>query len=477
VAAAGVLVVVALNVVATRGERVVQWDAFQYISLAREFSQYFPNHFGGHFPFGYPLLAAPLVVAGMHPYLALVFISVIAYGILLFVVSSALGRDDRTRELRIFVPALGLIPLMFLLAADAMSEMTFCLLVFLAIVLMTNWARPGAIYLTISVIVAAFAVRYAGIFLLPATVAWVAYDRLTNRVIPVLHAAAGIGIAVCLIAILIYSNVAATGFVSGGPLVSGDHTVNSLIHGLANFGFGAVGVLSEGLFMRLLNNAPVEITIGLLCLFLMVGLAAAALRRQNDGLVAVCGVVVLSYMITIVLLQSVTPFFNPSRYLIPVIAPLFVIVATLLSHQRRVLIGIAAVLCLIAGITAVRGVNSETDADLTSASAFLQPRLGSTTRVLVNIGAMSLASRLDGTIWVGLSGYDSRQGFVFMTNPSGFVSRRGDYVVVATLRYERPLGGRSFEDDWRRYLNARLRSQMAKVVYENHSVIVAQFLR
>src|SRR5262249_294292 len=159
----------------------------------------------------------------------------------------ALGRDDRTRNLRIFVPAIGLIPLMFVLAAEAMSETTFSLLVFLAIILMTNWTRPLAIYVTAFVVAAAFAVRYAGIFLVPAVAGWVVCDRLTNRAVPILHALGGIGIAIALVAMLLYSNVVATGFVSGVPLVPADHTINALIHGLANFGFGAIGVASEGL--------------------------------------------------------------------------------------------------------------------------------------------------------------------------------------------------------------------------------------
>jgi hypothetical protein len=473
-ALSGTFIAVALNAAATRGERVVNWDAFQYISLARVLSGHFPNHLGGHYPWGFPLLAGPLIAAHVQPYFALVSISIVAYGILLFVISRALGEHAQTRTLRMFVPALGLIPIVFVFASDAMSESLFTLLVFCAAWLLTKWSQPRTIYLTALVIVLAFSVRYAGAFLVPGVVAWVVRDRFTVRSIPLRHALAGIAITGAAIAALLLSNLHATGFVSGGPMTPGDHTLTAFMHHLADFGFGAIGMVPGRVSVLLFYADPrIEFATGLLCAVVLIGIAIEGLRARRNALTNACSLLFLSYLATILFLQSATTFADPGRYFIPAIPLLFVVVLDLLSNRALIVTAITGLLFVIAVHTGARAPESGVSKDLSATSAFLQSGLGPTTRVLINFDALSLSSRLNGTIWVGFHDYDPKLGYVFAIDPSRFLPHRNDYLVICAHQAGHP----SIEPYWMKYLTAAIRNGQTKVVYANHNVIVAQFVR
>jgi hypothetical protein len=477
VALAGTLLALVLDIAVTRGERIVSWDAFQYISLSRELAGRIPHHLGSHYPWGYPLLASPFVAAGLNPYGVLAGISLTAFLLLLFAISFALAGNERTRALRTFVPVLGAIPMMFVFASDAMSESLFTLATFLTIFLLTEWKKPRAIYLTTAAIVLAFTVRYAGIFLLVAALVWLLRDRFTSRSIPIQHAIGGISLAAIFIAVLLLSNASETGYLTGDPMVPGNPSFAGFLRNVANFGLGGVGTVSATLYVWLLRaNSDLATAVGLLCMASLIALAVAALRFGTH-LTAASGLAVLSYATTIILLQSVTTFADPDRYFLPLVPLLFVIVLDLFAHWPRTLIAAAALVFFVAGHDAAREPETEFSKDLTASADFLRPRLNPKMRVLINIDALSLASRLNSAIWLGYPGYNTGVGYVFMIDPVRFSPQPGDYLVIAATQVAAPNNGAQFETYWLQYLNARVHGGAAKILLTKPNLVVARFTR
>lgn len=473
VALSGTILASALSLAATRGERAVTWDEFEYIGLAWGLARRFPAHLGGHYPFGYPLLAAPLVAFGVHPYVALTTISVIAFAVLLYLISRAFNSAARTTSWRPFALLLGLVPFVLAMGLKPMAELTFSCLVFLVLVLMSGWSKPAKIYLTIPFLLAAVSVRYVGIFLLVAAVGRVLFDRLTVRSIPITHAVAAIGSAGAIVLLLVLSNIVASGSVAG-PMPAGHYSFAGIFQHVYDFGFGVVGLLSEGASVRLFENQLARISIGVFFSFTIIAFCVETLRQRRTALAMTAAIVVLSYFIVLIAIQSIVDVFDPSRYLVPVLAPFFVVVADVFGPRKIPRIAAALSLVLIAAVTALRGVNAETDADITAASTFLDPRLTRATQVFTNVDALSLAARLN-TRTTLVEVYPD-EGYDFIAKRGALKSRPGDYIVIGTVRYLRRGGTPKFEAGWIPYMDALVRRGVVKIVYENRNAIVGQFV-
>src|SRR5262249_11448160 len=147
------------------------------------------------------------------------------------------------------------------------------------------------------------------------------------------------------------------------------------------------------------------------------------------------------------------------------------------SPFRIAISGAAAILCFVGVIAAVRGTVVEHNADITRTARFLDRELGPTTRVFINVDALSIASRLDAKIVVASAEYEPIEGYVNMIERRHIDPRIGDYLVIATVHYEREAGARVFGDTWLPYLTSLEKTGSVRVVFQNQNTIVGRFVR
>lgn len=478
-ASIGATIAVTLNVAIRRGVPLVGWDGFNYLEEARHLAAHLPNHVGGIYPYGYPLIASTFVRGGVSPYVALVCLSAAAYWLLLYLLTSALDANPSAKRFRYLVPFLSFVPAMFLLAADVAAEMTFSAVVLAFTIVLTRWERVAWIYATVPLFALAFAARYAGIFLIPAALLWVAYDRGTQRTIPLKHAATAIAAAIAVDLYLIYTNILATGYGSGGPRALGDRTLSGILLHCADLGLGPIADLSSGAFGMIAARPAAHMILGLAALGVISWLAILPLIRRRADVYSASAVIVLAYAASIILLQSVSFAADQVRFFVPIVAPLLILAASQIeiTRPRAAAVG-AIVLFAIAAvgiITTIRGVSPETYGNVAGAARLLRDRVTPSTRIFVNDYATSLAARIDADMFMVVAGTKPQDSYI--VDFSAITARKGDYLVIASVGTGRFSSSRSFPPHWISYLRGLEQDGKVSTVLQNHDVIVARYVR
>jgi hypothetical protein len=383
-----------LHLGVTRGERILGWDEYHNLVLARDYALQLPDHLGGYYPGGYPLIASLAVRLGLHPYLALVAVSALAWVCLVWTAGALLVQEQRTARILWLLPFLGLVPSVYFLAFDAMSEMTFSLLVLLAVVVLGNARNATWAGLLCPIIIAAFATRYAGLFLIPASAAWLIYARWRRVPVALVPGLIAITLAGVVILVLLYSNIQATGYASGGPRLGGDVAPGSIIRLMADFGLGAVGFFSGGLAGALKQSAVPHFAGGLVLLVCITLIAATALFGSRTRWQGPAGMVILAYAFSMVALQSINAFdgLESGRFFLPILVPLVLVFACLPVPAFAVK-GLAVVVAAIGIATAYRGISPETYGDISVARTHFEGEPPS--RIFVNPDGAALAAYLD----------------------------------------------------------------------------------
>ena len=348
-----------------------------------------------------------------------------------------------------------------------MSEMTYSALVILTIFLMGFWQRPFWIYLTCFVIVGSVTIRYIGITLILSAALWTLITQYPlRRPISIKHAFVALALASALIGFLVYTNVMATGYASGGERAAGHFSCSDIIFHAANFGLSWVGAFSGGLAGILGSNLVTQVTIGLTIYTCTLLLALHACLRPQNRWHAPAGVVVLAYTLGIVALRSISVFddlWSP-RFSLPIIAPLFLIVVSGVGNIGRLRrLAVSTVVPALAVISVVRGLSPETFGDVREASWYLSQEAPKSATVYVNSEGISLAAHISNKVSWESPGEISHK------------LNHGDFLVLAAKRFGRQGERLEFDNSWRAVAQDMIASRKLILKFETDAAQVYLF--
>jgi hypothetical protein len=164
-APAFVVLMLALGVIWTRGQRVLGNDAFFYNEYAKSFKGRMPDHLGDWWPYGFPLAGSFVSQIGLSTHAALLVVSGVSFLAILMGIWWALPQSSRqNRGTLLIIAAAVCAPVCPLLLMGTMSEPMFSAALFGVALSLGLWPQRLGITLSLVLALLAFSARYVGIF-------------------------------------------------------------------------------------------------------------------------------------------------------------------------------------------------------------------------------------------------------------------------------------------------------------------------
>ncbi len=383
-----------LTLVATREGRQLTFDGYYYVELAKCIARQWPDRFGNHWPFGWPIAGSLLVRLGIPAYFALAVLSAAA----LVVVIAATGAAFGPTEGRLLaMVAVGAAPVIAPQLSGCLTELPFAAVLMGMVVLLARWPRRPAIWGSAALCVLGFTIRYSGLFSLGVLAVWClvwwrplgTVGRRAETVLAWASAA-----AVCFL--LISINIRKSGYASGAAR-GVSHGFATAPSEMASLGLSAPSALiAGGIRDRVGPGSLMGLAAGGLAFAAMIALCVRAWIHPASSWSRPTSLVTAAYCFAMVYLHTVGNFdalYN-ARTFLPVLAP----IVLLFSEQvrpLRPLLGLALGGLIASGmIAAARGISREIAGDVRPVVPALRARVTSGDRVAINDQALSLSAFL-----------------------------------------------------------------------------------
>jgi hypothetical protein len=386
------LVSVALALAAARDGRLLTFDGYHYVELAKQFSSEWPDRFGNHWPFGWPLAGGLLARLGLPAYYALFLLALLSIGTLLACAASLLGRNPV--RLGVLV-AISSAPIIAPQIGSCLTELPFATALLGLAVCLVHWPHRAALWGAAGCAVLALGLRYAGLVAL----AIIAVSILTRwrelRAAVRLREAITAWLAASTVtALLLGLNVLQSGHASGASR-GAPAGLSSVYREFPSFGWSAPSALiMGGLRDRIGPDSVAGLVIGSACFALVAALCAWSWFQPRSSASRPLAIVAFGYSSGMCVLHSIGDFdalYN-ARTFLPALAPLAILAAERLS-ERRVGLWVFCLLLAAAGAgAAVRGTSRQIGGDVRPAVAALRSRISAGDRILINDHAMSISA-------------------------------------------------------------------------------------
>lgn len=377
-----------------RNGPLLTFDAYYYCEFAKQFAETWPDRFGNHWPFGYPLAGALLVRAGLPAFEALVLISSFS----LFALGALATEILREHPLRRLVPvALVSAPIVSVQHLGALTELPFAACLLGLGFSLAHWQRRGAIWAAGGCAVAALATRYAGVIAFAALACWLVWSwqqlRHTGRLRTAITA---FTVASTVGAGLLLSNFLRSGHLSGASR-EGAPGLSALPRELVDFGWSIPSaLLSGGLRDRIGMDTALGLVIGSVCCAVLGVVSAASWLRPRSAYSRPLALIAFGYSTGMAVLHCVgsfDPLYN-ARTFLPALVPFGLLIAEWLAGQRRVLIALCLLLGAAGVANAIRGISREIGGDVRAALPHLRPRLHAGDTIAINNEAFAVSAYL-----------------------------------------------------------------------------------
>lgn len=383
---------IALTVLTFRHGPLLTFDGYYYCEFAKQFAVTWPDRFGNHWPVGYPLMGALLARAGVPAYLALVAISVVALGAVLYLASCMLGLGGGRW---LTLAAIASAPAIATQLGGVLTELPFAVAWLGLAFSLARWPARGAIWAAAGCAVGALGMRYAGLIALPVLAAWAlvqwrALGRAGRRK-DVLAAGLAAGL---IVAGLLALNFVQTGYASGAG--RGDAPGPAALPALlADFGWSLPSVMAAGGAREILGGASGLEALPGAALFLgLAGLCGWSWWRPHSEFSRPLALATLGYATGMAVLRTMGEFdaLHNARTFVPILAPTLLLVQETLA-DRASWHGALCGLAIAAGLTAAaRGISRQIGGDVRAAVHAVRERIDVGDQIAVNDHAFAVSA-------------------------------------------------------------------------------------
>ena len=430
-ALAATLLGASLSLLLFRHGRLLTFDAYHYCELTKQFAEAWPDRFGNHWPFGYPLAGSLLVRAGVPGYLALVAVSLTAFYFLNLLTAHLLNNHPN----RVWIVlTLAMTPIIGTELLGVLTELPFALALVGLVVSLAEWPSRRALWTSTAWAVVALSIRYAGVIALAALVTWLLIRirllRATNRLWEAFSATLAAGL---VSSGLLFLNVVKSGHASGAER-GNPPGLGALPAQIADFGWSAPSALvAGGVRDHFSLNAWPGVAIGWLIFSALTALCILAWFRPCSRFSRPLTLVALGYCFGMCVLRCVGDFdalYN-ARTFLPAIVPLAVLLAERLAQQRSAALLLCAALAGTGILAAVRGISHEIGGNVQLAVAVLKEHLKSTDNIAINDHAFTVSALVPQRTrrtWIG--NWDKTSAERFMVISGEPLNRAGDTSAI-----------------------------------------------
>lgn len=383
-----------LSGLAGRAGRLLTFDGYHYVEFAKQFSQTWPDRFGNHWPFGWPLAGGLLARLGLPGYEALLGLAALS----LVGLATCAALVIRLHPARLGVLcAIGSAPIIAPQIGSCLTELPFAAALLGLAVCLAHWPRRAALWGAAACAVLALGIRYAGLVAL-AMIAVALFDRWSElrKAARLREAITALVVAGLVTAVLLGINLIRSGHASGAGR-GGALGLASVHREIPSFGWSAPSaLLAGGLRDRIGPDTILGLVIGTTCFALIAALCAWSWFRPRTAYTRPLAVVAFGYSSGMCVLHAVGDFdalYN-ARSFLPALAPLALLVAELLAARRVVLWSLCAVVVGAGLVGAARGISREIGGEVSPAATALRPLLAPGDRIAINDHAMTLSAYL-----------------------------------------------------------------------------------
>lgn len=460
----GVALVLALGLcwAAYRQGILLSYDGYHYCELAKTFSASWPDHLGDFWPFGWPLLGGLVARTGLvGGYGALLLLAFASLTLILLLAVVAVAQVPARLAV---LCAIAAAPVMAVQVVGVLTELPFTACTLALALTLAQANRPSACWLAAACCLSGFTIRYAGIFLPAIWAVWLvangknlaAEGRLQR------HGLAWL-VTVLLAGLLIATNLVYSGLASGGDRGAPGSLLN-LPRQLALFGWSAPSALVAGGVRDLIGaESALGLAIGGTCfagLALFLGWCLLDPRSQWTRPLALTA---LGYAFAIAAMRSVAYFdgvYN-ARTFLPVVPPLFILVAERAADRPRLLIALCVLSCSCGLMAAVRGVSRQTSADVRPAIGPLLARLDRNSTIGINDYAYTVAAYVR---------QPTTRVFIESLAPSELTT----FVIIAGKPLQRSVIDQPLSPEWRLAVHELVRKWHYEVILDNGGLVLLQ---
>jgi len=432
---AALVLAVGLAWLTFRAGRLLTFDGYHYCELTKQFALEWPDRFGNHWPFGWPLAGAILSRLGLPAFESLVALGVLSLALILAGANRVLATSP-ARPAVLF--ALGATPIVAPQIGSVLTELPFATALLGLALCLTAWPARGAIWGAILCAVLALSIRYAGLICLAALATWTltrwtslrSAGRSTEAVVATL-------VASLTSAGLLALNVLKSGHLSGAG--RGDAPgISALPAQMADFGWSLPSALiAGGLRDRIGPYTQIGVAIGAVCFAVIAALCVLAWFRPSSAFSRPLALISLGYCTGMAVLRCVGEFdaLHVARTFLPALPPLLLLLAEQLGNYRRTLIAICVVLLATGVIAAARGISREIGGNIHPVLAPLSGRVTPADRVAINDHAFAI------------SAYLPNRTLRVWTHSHGAIAN-ARFLIVAAKPRSRDGSGATLPSDW-----------------------------
>lgn len=391
-ATAALALSLALVLATFREGRLLTFDGYHYCELAKKFASEWPDRFGNHWPFGWPVAGGLLARLGVPGYVALVTLSTLSLAALL----AGAQRVLATRPLRSAVlMALAATPVIAPQIGCVLTELPFAAALLGLALCLAAWPARGALWGAALCAVAALSIRYAGLLALAVIAVWLVTQwrplRAAGRAREAVVAWSLAGVAS---AALLSLNLLKSGHLSGAGRGNPPGLAN-LPAQLADFGWSFPSALiAGGLRDRVGPYSPAGLAIGAGCFAAIAALCVWAWCRPSSSFSRPLALTALGYCTSMAVLRCIGEFdsLHIARTFLPALFPLGLLVAELLSARRTLLALTCTALLATGFLAACRGISREIGGDVSPVLAALTARAHRTDTFAINDDAFAISA-------------------------------------------------------------------------------------
>ena len=375
-----------------RDGRLLTFDGYHYCELAKQFAVEWPDRFGNHWPFGWPLAGALLARLGLPAYFALVALALASLAMLLAGASRVLtGHPLRGPVLL----ALAASPILAPQLGGVLTELPFAASLLGLALCLTAWPARGAFWGAVVCAVSALCIRYAGLIALAAIVVWLAAQWRALRTTGRAREAVAAWCVACLVSVgLLGLNLLKTGHLSGagrGPTPG----LSSLPAQLADFGWSLPSALvAGGLRDRIGPYSALGVVIGAACFLAITALCLRAWFRPRSEFSRPLALVALGYCAGMAVLRCIGEFdaLHIARTFLPALFPLGLLLVGELAASRTATLLLCAVVLGTGTVAATRGISRQIGGDVHPVLTALRERVRPSDTIAINNHAFALAA-------------------------------------------------------------------------------------
>lgn len=381
-----------LTLLTFRAGPLLAFDEYHFVEFAKQFSVTWPDRFGNHWPFGWPLAGGLLTRLGIPAFVSLVLLAFGALAVLLACTASALKSHPLQAVVLVTVAAA---PIIAPQIGGVLTELPFSAALLGLGLLLSRWPSRGAMWGAAGCAVLALSIRYAGLVAL-AVIAVHLIDnwRALHEARRLREAIVALAAASSVSALLLGLNILKSGHASGADRGSPAGLLTLPLE-LATFGWSAPSALvAGGLRDHIGADSPLGWVIGTVCFLALTALCVVSWFRPRSVCSRPLAVMALGYAVAMGVLHCIGDFdalYN-ARTFLPAWAPLAILFAEQFTERRLWLISACGLVSVAGLLAASRGISREICGDVHAAVAALRARIGPRDHIVINDYALTLSA-------------------------------------------------------------------------------------